>query len=273
MGAGVPVVAYPLVESGRYALGHSFRCPRVSLLSVVWFSSERMSDGGVVGAARAVLDRCAALDAVGGVQARLELVRGLEDLVLAAQVAQARVLAGLVVHEAAEFAPYAIAGPCGEPGTVPAAGAVTPQEVAACLDMSVESVRMRLAVADTLVGVLPAVSVAAEVGLMRWWQVRRTVEAVWGLPAGVVPALDARLGELAGQGRLRTRFGDTLSRLVISLDPELAERRLDAALVERAVRVRPDEVTPGMGVLIASLPAEGAIRACQMVCVRGLVRL
>ena len=95
-----------------------------------------------------------------------------------------RALSRLTVVESAEFSPtsHAIAGP----------EAVTPQEIATVLEMSVESVRTRLAVADTL-AMLSTVAAAAEAGQLRWWQVRRTVEAAWRLPVATRAALDTHV--------------------------------------------------------------------------------
>jgi hypothetical protein len=107
--------------------------------------------------------------------------------------------------------------------------------------------------------VLPTVCAAAEAGLLRWWQVRRTVEAAWRLPLATQAALDTHLAALAEAGRLRGGFAATLNRVVLDLDPELAERSLADALAERAVTIRPDQDVPGMGRVGATVPAEGAI--------------
>ena len=115
-----------------------------------------------------------------------------------------------------------------------------------------------MAVADTL-AVMPTLCAAGEVGQLRWWQVRRAVEAAWRLTPDTQTALDTHLAALAEQGRLRGGFAATLNRLVIDLDPELAERSLADALAERAVTIRPDQDVAGIGRLTASLPAEGAI--------------
>jgi hypothetical protein len=194
--------------------------------------------------------RCAELEALGDTASLLEAVRVFEDLVVAAHVGQARVLSRLTVVESAAFAPGAEVAPGPE--------VVTPQEIATVLEMSVESVRARLAVSETL-AVLPTVCAAAEAGLLRWWQVRRTVEAAWRLPLATQAALDTHMASLAEAGRLRGGFAATLNRVVLDLDPELAERSLADALAERAVTIRPDQDMPGMGRLAATVPAEGAI--------------
>jgi hypothetical protein len=199
--------------------------------------------------------RCGELEARGDAGSLLEAARGYEDLIAAAHVGQARVLSRLTVVESAAFAPGAVF-----PGDGVPLGreVVTPQEIATVLEMSVESVRTRLAVSETL-AVLPTVCAAAEAGLLRWWQVRRTVEAAWRLPLATQAALDTHLAALAEAGRLRGGFAATLNRVVLDLDPELAERSLADALAERAVTIRPDQDVPGMGRVGATVPAEGAI--------------
>jgi hypothetical protein len=94
----------------------------------------------------AAAHRCGELEALGDTASLLEAVRVFEDLVVAAHVGQARVLSRLTVVESAAFAPGAEVAPGPE--------VVTPQEIATMLEMSVESVRTRLAVAETL-AVLP----------------------------------------------------------------------------------------------------------------------
>lgn len=212
-----------------------------------------MSETGAASTTSVVLaaaTRCAELEARGDVGSLLELTRVYEDLVVAAHVGQAHVLARLSVHESADFGPAAAVQPGPE--------AVTPQEIATVLEMSVESVRSRLAVAGTLAE-MPTLAAAAEAGQLRWWQIRRAVEAAWRLPVATQAALDTRLAEMAAEGRLRCGFADALHRLVLDLDPERAERSLADALSERAVTVRPDQDVAGMGRLGATLPAEGAI--------------
>lgn len=118
---------------------------------------------------------------------------------------------------------------------------------------------MRLADASTLIGSLPRICAAVEAGQLRWWQVRRTVQAASSLVPEAVPLLDARVAELAVAGRTRSGFQGTLQRLVLALDPEQGERALDVALADRTISVRPDRDVPGMAVLFATMPAEGAI--------------
>lgn len=213
---------------------------------------EHMSDVDVSATAvvSAAARRCVELEGRGDVGSLLELTRAFEDLVVAAHVGQARVLARFFVHESGDFGH----------GTevLPGPEAVTPQEIATVLEMSVESVRSRLAVADTLAA-MPTLAAAAEAGRLRWWQVRRAVEAAWRLPTATRVALDSHLARMAAEGRLRNGFAAALSRLVIDLDPELTERLLADALAERAVVIRPDQDVAGIGRLSASLPAEGAV--------------
>jgi hypothetical protein len=214
--------------------------------------------GDASSATSAVLDaarRCAEGEASGDAGSLLEAVRVFEDLIVAARVGQVRVLSRLTVVESAAFALGAVF-----PGDGVPLGreVVTAQEIATVLEVSVESVRTRLAVAETL-AVMPTVCAAAEAGLLRWWQVRRTVEAAWRLPAATQAALDTHMASLATEGRLRGGFAATLNRVVLDLDPELAERSLADALAERAVMIRPDQDVPGMGRVGATVPAEGAI--------------
>jgi hypothetical protein len=126
-----------------------------------------MSDMGVVsGTTSAVLAagrRCAEREASGDAGSLLEAVRVFEDLIVAAHVGQVRVLSRLTVVESAAFAPGAVF-----PGDGVPLGreVVTAQEIATVLEVSVESVRTRLAVAETL-AVMPTVCAAAEAGQLR----------------------------------------------------------------------------------------------------------
>lgn len=171
-------------------------------------------------------------------------------------LAQARVLAALDVVAPATCT----AGPDDPAPSVPGVGQTTAHEVAATLGCSVAAVRDRLAVARMAADV-PAVLAAARVGALRWWQVRRVVEAVAGVGADARTQVDRRLAADAAAGRCRNRFGARLARAVLAADPAAADRVHREGVLDRRVTVRLSDA--GMAWFGACLPAQDALTVAR----------
>jgi len=182
----------------------------------------------------------------------LDAVAALEHAQTLVALAQAKVLAALTVVEPLPYQP-------GNGLTAAVrlhAEETTAHEVAATLRCSVSVARDRLATAGALAGVSAAVSAATD-GSLRWWQLRRTADAVVTMPAAARAEVDRRIAEDAAAGRCASRFSARLTRAVVAADPAHADARHDESVADRRVTVRP--VDSGMAWFGACVAAEDAL--------------
>lgn len=182
----------------------------------------------------------------------LDAVAALEHAQTLVALAQAKVLAALTVVEPLPYQP-------GNGLTAAVrlhAEETTAHEVAAALRCSVSVARDRLATAGALAGVSAAVSAATD-GSLRWWQLRRTADAVVTMPAAARAEVDRRIAEDAAAGRCASRFSARLTRAVVAADPAHADARHDESVADRRVTVRP--VDSGMAWFGACVAAEDAL--------------
>jgi hypothetical protein len=180
-----------------------------------------------------------------------------DQLVTQAQVLQARVLQARVLA-ARRMEPIETANIGYQSGRIePGPQVVTAHEVALVLGVGIETARDRILTAQAAVRTLPSVLASAEAGHLRWWQVRRTVDAVISLDPVATAAVDQRIAAAARAGRCRSRFGQLLARAVLAAAPDTAERQRLDALAERRIWFRP--VDHGMTAFGGLIPAEGAI--------------
>ncbi len=188
----------------------------------------------------------------------LDAAAALEHAQTLVALAQAWVLAALTVVEPL---PYRRGQDLAALVRVPHAEETTAHEVAAALRCSVSVARDRLATAGALADVPAAVSAAAD-GSLRWWQLRRTADAVVPLPAAARAEVDRRIAGDAAAGRCASRFSPRLTRAVLAADPAQADLRHHESVADRRVTVRP--VDSGMAWFGACLAAEDAltVRRC-----------
>ncbi len=201
---------------------------------------------------RTLVQRTDALEPAVRTVELLDAVAALEHAQTLASLAQARVLAALTVVEPA---PYRRGHDLTAAVRRPHAEETTAHEVAAALRCSASMARDRLATAAALAGVPAAVS-SATAGALRWWQLRRTADAVVALPAAARSEVDLRIAEDAAAGRCASRFSARLTRALLAADPAQGEVRHTEALADRRVTVRP--VDAGMAWFGACLAAEDA---------------
>jgi hypothetical protein len=196
----------------------------------------------LVGASGAVAGR--------GVRELLDAVGVCEVLTTRVQLLAARVLAELPVDDRVT-----------ENRLLPDApvrrGKVSPHEVALILGVRVSTAWDRFEVARTVTRRLPTVAGVAAQGELKWWQVRRTAEAVARLDPAAAATVDTRVAGAAQAGRCRSRFSPILDRAVMAAAPELAEQHREEGLSQRGIWFRPAD--SGMTAFGGLLPAEGAV--------------
>ncbi len=195
----------------------------------------RSSAGDLTTAVGAVLDRLGTLvrqaDDLAPTVRTVELldaVAALEHAQTLVALAQAKVLAALTVVEPL---PYRPGNGLTAAVRLPPAEETTAYEVAATLRCSVSVARDRLATARALAGVTAAVSAATD-GSLRWWQLRRTADAVVPMPAAARAEVDRRIAEDAAAGRCASRFAARLTRAVLAADPAQAAVVHDSAVAD-----------------------------------------
>ena len=133
---------------------------------------------------------------------------------------------------------------------------VAAAEVAAVLDCSPVTARIRIRQAMRMVSALPATAAALEQGRVDVGRARMLVDRTGVLSAGLCGPIERRLLPLA-RGRSKARLETLVDREVIAADPAAAENRRLAARKDRSVSHRVDK--DGMGVITALLPAEAAV--------------
>ena len=133
---------------------------------------------------------------------------------------------------------------------------VAAAEVAAVLDCSPVTARIRIKQAMRMVSALPATAAALEQGRVDVGRARMLVDRTAVLAAGLCGPIERRMLPLA-RGRSKGRLETLVDREVIAADPAAAEQRRLAAVRDRSVSHRVDK--DGMGVITALLPAEAAV--------------
>ena len=133
---------------------------------------------------------------------------------------------------------------------------VAAAEVAAVLDCSPVTARIRIKQAMRMVSALPGTAAALEQGRVDVGRARMLVDRTAVLSAGLCGPIERRMLPLA-RGRSKARLETLVDREVIAADPAAAEQRRLAAVRDRSVSHRVDK--DGMGVITALLPAEAAV--------------
>ena len=133
---------------------------------------------------------------------------------------------------------------------------VASAELAALLDWSPNTARIRIKQSMRMVSALPRTAVALERGLVDVGRARMMVERTDVLSPELCGAVERRILPLV-KGRSKGRLETLVDREVIHADPDAAENRRIKAVTDRCVIHRPDK--DGMGVINALLPAEAAV--------------
>ena len=129
------------------------------------------------------------------------------------------------------------------------------EEVGCALRLSGLTAQRRLAIAQTLTGVLAETGQALHRGRIGYLHAMTLAEAVYPLDAETAAAVQARVLPRAG-GQTLAEFKRSVRRAVHALDPARVEEQRAQAMTERRVCVSPRE--DGMTELWALLPADGA---------------
>ena len=129
------------------------------------------------------------------------------------------------------------------------------EEVGCALRLSGLTAQRRLAIAQTLTGVLAETGQALHRGRIGYLHAMTLAEAVYPLDASTATAVQARVLPRAG-GQTLAEFKRSVRRAVHALDPARVEEQRAQAMTERRVCVSPRE--DGMTELWALLPADGA---------------
>ncbi len=136
----------------------------------------------------------------------------------------------------------------------------TRESVAAILRCAPVTAQHKLTMAGVLVTELPATLQALDAGVLTPAHVRVVLDAVTVLDVGASAALQARVLPQA-ESLSVAEFRKRCIRAVLTVDPDGADRRHEAALDQRRVDIRPTE--NGMADLYAHLSADGAARVRQ----------
>ena len=129
------------------------------------------------------------------------------------------------------------------------------EEVGCALRLSGLTAQRRLAIAQTLTGVLAETGQALHRGRIGYLHAMTLAEAVYPLDASTATAVQARVLPRAGRQTL-AEFKRSVRRAVHALDPTRVEEQRAQAMTQRRVCVSPRE--DGMTELWALLPADGA---------------
>ena len=133
---------------------------------------------------------------------------------------------------------------------------VAAAELAAVLDWSPVTARIRITQSARMVSALPATADALQMGRIDVGRARMIVDRTAVLAPELCGGIERRILPLVS-GRSKARLETLVDREVIAADPAAAENRRRAAIEDRNVTHRPDK--DGMGVINALLPAESAV--------------
>ena len=139
---------------------------------------------------------------------------------------------------------------------------VAAAEVAAVLDWSPVTARIRIGQAMRMVDALPATLVALAAGRVDVGRARMIVDRTAVLAAELCGPIERRILPLV-RGRSKGQLESLMDREVVAADPVAAENRRLAAVKGRSVSHRVDK--DGMGVINALLPAEAAVLVFTLV--------
>ena len=176
--------------------------------------------------------------------ALIDAIVGYERLAAWAQARQARLIAALASRRA-------------EPGSVTDWAA---DEVATALHRSTGTATFRTRQASALVERLPATLAAWEAGLLDQRRVTTITQGTVNLTAEHAALVEARVLP-AAPSQTAAQLQAAIKRAIISVDPDGAEDRHEAARKGRRVAVNPED--DGMASLWALLPAPDAIAAYE----------
>ena len=129
-------------------------------------------------------------------------------------------------------------------------------QVAAVLDWSPTTAKIRIGQAQRMLTALPATLAALHTGRVDIGRARMICDRTAVLHPADCAAVEARVLPLV-KGRSKAKLETIVDREVISVDPEAAENRRIKANADREVVHRPDK--DGMGIITALLPAEAAV--------------
>ena len=176
----------------------------------------------------------------------IELLVQVERTARQVQAARYRVLSVLARHAAYQSGPVQDAA----------------VEVACALQISERVAEMQVAEARTLTRIFPETLEELTAGRVQVTQVRALLEATSVLDDDTARAVQERvLSRMEGQNPAATR--KALSRAVLKVDPEGAQRRHEAARKDRRVVQYPE--ADGMGTVCATLPAQQAVHAMAVI--------
>ena len=139
---------------------------------------------------------------------------------------------------------------------------VAATEVAAVLDWSPITARIRINQAQRLESALPQTLAALRAGRVDVGRVRMIVDRTAVLSPPVCRQIEPRILTWV-KGRSKGQLETLVDREVIAADPDAAENRRIKALKDRSVSHRVDR--DGMGVINALLPAEAAVMVFTLV--------
>ena len=139
---------------------------------------------------------------------------------------------------------------------------VAAAEVAAVLDWSPVTARIRITQAMRMVDALPATAAALDAGRVDVGRARMIVDRTAVLAVELCGPIERRILPLV-RGRSRGQLETLVDREVVAADPVAAENRRLAAMKGRSVSHRVDK--DGMGVINALLPAEAAVLVFTLV--------
>ena len=129
-------------------------------------------------------------------------------------------------------------------------------EVAAVLDWSPVTAKIRIQQSQRLVSALPATLTALEHGRVDVGRARMICDRTAVLSPEVCHTVEARILPWV-KGRSKAALENLVDREVVIADPAAAENRRIKARTDRSVSHRPDK--DGIGVITALLPAEAAV--------------
>ncbi len=133
---------------------------------------------------------------------------------------------------------------------------VAATEVAAVLDWSPVTAKIRIGQAHRMLTALPATYTALHAGRVDVGRARMITDRTAVLNAEDCGRVEARILPLV-KGRSKARLETLVDREVITADPAAAEHRRRKAAADREVIHRPDK--DGMGIITALLPADAAV--------------
>ena len=183
----------------------------------------------------------------------VEAIVGFDRLASWAAARQARLLVELAARRPADAAPHTARNAC-------VGSEFAPDEIGVALTLSRGTAAARLAMASTLLTVLPATHALWESGRIDTPKVRAILDATAVLADEVAVAVQDRVLARAPEQTL-AQLKAALARAVIAADPQGADSRHREARRDRRVVINPE--SDGMGSLWALLTATDAAGAWQ----------